>query len=83
MALSTVPHPSGWWYRYVDDSHTKQMKEYVDEFTEHINSIDTHIKFTIEKEENGTLAFLDTTIRKADGSLKTTVFRKSHILISI
>ena len=77
LALSTAPHPPGLWYRYVDDTHTKQKKKYVEEFTEHINNIDTHIKFTIEKEENGTLAFLDTnTTRKPDGSLKTTVFRK-------
>ena len=76
LALTTALHPRGWWLRYVDDTHTKQLKEYVDELTDHINSIDPDIKFTIEKEENGSLAFLDTnTVRQPDGSLKTTVYR--------
>ena len=77
IALTTAPNPPGWWFRYVDDTHTKQKKAYVEEFTDHINSIDPDIKFTIEKEENGSLAFLDThTIRQSDGTLKTTVYRK-------
>ncbi|XP_045207081.1 uncharacterized protein LOC123559389 [Mercenaria mercenaria] len=72
LALSTAPHPPGWWFRYVDDTYIKQMRQYVDEFTDHINSIDPDIKFTIEKGDNGSLAFLDTnTIRLSDGHLKT------------
>ena len=64
-------------FRYVDDTHTKQKKAYVEEFTDLINSIDPDIKFTIEKEESGSLAFLDTnTIRQSDGTLKTKVYRK-------
>ena len=57
LALSSAPHPPGWWYRYVDDTHTKQKKKYVDEFINHINSIDPDIKFTIEKAENNSLFF--------------------------
>ena len=77
IALTTAPNPPGWWFRYVDDTHTKQKKAYVQEFTDHINSIDPDIKFTIEKEESGSLAFLDTnTIRQSDGTLKATVYRK-------
>ncbi|KAH3862641.1 hypothetical protein DPMN_025611 [Dreissena polymorpha] len=38
--LRTAPHPPGWWFRYIDDTHTKQKVEHVEEFTEHINSID-------------------------------------------
>ena len=77
IAISTAPQPPGWWFRYVDDTHTKQKSEYVKEFTDHIKSIDPDIKFTIEKEEEGKLAFLDTyTVRNKDGSLSTTVYRK-------
>ena len=77
MSLTTAPYPPGCWFRYVDDTHTKQKKAYVEEFTDHINSIDPDIKFTIGKEENGSLAFLDTnTIRQSDVTLKTTVYRK-------
>ena len=68
LALTTALHPPGWWFRYVDDTHTKQLKEYVDEFTDHINSIDLDIKFAVEKEENRSLALLDTnTVRQPDG----------------
>ena len=77
IALSTAPHPPGWWYRYVDDTHTKQKVAHVQEFTEHINKLDPDIKFTIEREENGSLAFLDTnTVRRTDGTISTTVYRK-------
>ena len=77
IALSTAPHPPGWWYRYVDDTHTKQKVAHVQEFTEHLNKLDPDIKFTMEKEENGRLAFLDTnTVRSTDGTIRTTVYRK-------
>ena len=56
-------------------THTKQNKEYVEEFTANINSIDPGIKFTVEVEENNKLAFLVTnTTRRHDGTLKTTVY---------
>ncbi|XP_053380090.1 uncharacterized protein LOC128548728 [Mercenaria mercenaria] len=78
LALSTAPTlrvgGSVLWTTLIP---SKQLRQYVNEFTDHINSIDPDIKFTIEKEDNGTLAFLDTnTVRLIDGHLKTTVFRK-------
>lgn len=76
-AISTASNPPGWWFRYVDDTHLKQKQEHLDQFTEHINSIDPDIKFTSEPENNGTLPFLDTlTHRKEDGSLKVSIYRK-------
>lgn len=76
-ALATAEHPPGWWFRYVDDTHTKQKKAHIDSFSDHINSLDPHIKFTSEPEENGALAFLDTlTVRQPDGSLKVKIYRK-------
>ena len=76
-ALSTAPHPPAWWYRYVDDTHCKLQSTHVDEFTDHLNSVDADIKFTHEKEENGKLPFLDTESEKReDGSIKLKVYRK-------
>ena len=61
---------SGWWFRYVDDTHTKQKIEFVEGFTQHFNQFDPDIKFIIEKEQDSTMAFLNTsTIRKQDGSI--------------
>ena len=50
----------------------------VQEFTDHLNSIDPHIKFTMEEEQNGTLPFLDTCVHiRDDGSTKVTIYRKA------
>ena len=49
----------------------------MEEFTEHINSIDPHIKFTIEPEKDSKLPFLDLcTHILDDGSTKITIYRK-------
>lgn len=48
----TAAHPPSWWFRYVDDAHTKQKVQHVQEFIDHLNSIDNGIKFTNELEEN-------------------------------
>ena len=56
-ALSLATHLPRWWYRYVDDSHVCIKKKRVDEFHSHLNSINPHIKFTIEVETEGLLPF--------------------------
>ena len=77
LALSTALHPPAWWYRYVDDTHTKQKKCHSEEFLQHLNSINQHIKFTTETESDGSIAFLDCkTTRREDGSIKVTIYRK-------
>lgn len=75
-ALATSDVSPDWWRRYVDDTHTVQKKEYSQQFTDHLNSVDPDIKWTTEREvekevivsEEGvekkkmerSLAFLDT-----------------------
>ena len=77
VAISTAPHPSSLWLRYMDDTFTILHKYDVEEFTEHINSIDPHIKFTIEPEEDSKLHFLDLCIHILDdGSMKITIYMK-------
>ena len=77
-ALLSASHPPKWWYRYVDDSHVCIAREHLTEFHSHLNSINEHIKFTVEEEKDGSIAFLDTmTTRNPDGTIKTRVYRKA------
>ena len=79
VAISTAPHHPSLWLRYVDDTFTiLLLHEYdTEEFTEHINSIDPHIKFTIESEKDSKLPCLDLcTHILDDGSMKMTIYRK-------
>ncbi|XP_072033415.1 uncharacterized protein [Amphiura filiformis] len=67
------------WKRYVDDILEIVQKDQVDNLTEHLNQSDPteNVKFTYEKEHEGTIPFLDTLIvRKPDGSVKLLVYRK-------
>ena len=77
-ALKTAPHLPTIWLRYMDDTFVKIEEEHIDEFTNHINSIDSNIKFTSELEEDGKLAFLDVQIHvMEDGGIKTSVYHKA------
>ena len=61
----------------MDDTFCVIKAAFVNEFTDHINSLDNNIKFTREEEEDGTLPFLDTLIvREECGSIKVKVYRK-------
>ena len=73
--LSTAPHPSRFWHRYVDDTFVIHKEANKQGFLQHINSVDPAIKFTVEdNKEDGSIPFLDT-IAKVDGSLSITVYR--------
>ena len=64
--ISTVSHgllhPLYIWFTYVDDAFTVLQESEVEQFTQYPNSMDDNIKFTVEVEQNNTLAFLDTCI---------------------
>ena len=80
-ALDTALHPPFWWYRYVDDTHSKHKIKDVEEFTQHLNSLDEDIKFTRESPDpsSGDLAFLDSLTgitSETDRRIKVKVYRK-------
>ncbi|XP_077976215.1 uncharacterized protein LOC144432061 [Styela clava] len=76
-ALTSFPNSPRIWERYVDDTFNIIKEEFCDAFHDHINTIEPSIKFTIEKEVNGTVAFLDVQIqREGNGELTTDIFRK-------
>ena len=77
-ALSTFRTPLRFWKRYVDDTCTAIQSCIIEEFHQHLNSIEPSIHFTYEIEQNNQLPFLDILLnRQDDGSILTSVFRKS------
>ena len=77
-ALATSPHKPSLWKRFVDDTFIIIKKAHKDSLLQHLNSIDSNIKFTCEESrDDGSIPFLDILIipgRK--GKLDTTVYRK-------
>ena len=65
-----------WWFRYVADVHSATRKDQVNKFQAHLNSIDPHIKFTIELPGIHGLPFLDTLTKPTPNSIESTVYRK-------
>ena len=73
-ALTTFSNKPKVWKRYVDDVFSIIKRCHLDEFFEHINSMHEQIKFTVEKENNSCLPFLDTCVK-----LSVSVFKKPKI----
>ena len=59
-ALVTRPHPLSFWKQYVDDTFTALSEWEVNQFFDYLDMGEPTIKFTIERESNGLLTFLDT-----------------------
>ena len=77
-ALDTSAQKPNLWIRYVDDvfaiwPHGDQA---LDEFLTHLNSQHPAIQFTMEKEEDQKIAFLDVQVERRGDSATTLVFRK-------
>ena len=79
QAISTSTVPPTLWKRFVDDTFTIIKKNNRDSFLQHLNSINPKIQFTCEEtREDGSMPFLDILVTpEEDGSLKTSVFRKT------
>ena len=76
-ALTTTSNPPKVWERFVDDVFLIIKKSSLEGFFNHVNGLHDQIKFTIEKETDNRLPFLDTLIkRNDDGSIYILVYRK-------
>ena len=77
-AIAPAPHHPNWWFCYVDDSHTCLRKDQVDEFHQHLNSINPNIQFTLELEDTKgrETPFLDTITTRRGTQLEVNVYRK-------
>ena len=76
LAILSSPTLIKWWFRYVDDVHSATRKGHVNNLQEHLNSIDLHIKFTIELTGTYGLSFLDTLTKPTPTSIESTVYKK-------
>ena len=78
-ALSSFHTPLRFWRRYVDDTCTVLPRDLVESFHTHLNSIDPNIQFTVERESEWQLPFLDVLLTREDdgGGISTSVFRKA------
>ena len=68
-----------WYVRYVDDSFILlKSNSYASDLLKIFNSIHPSLHFTCESEANNSISFLDVNCtRRPDGSVQTSVFRKS------
>ena len=65
------------WHRYVDDTFLLFWDEsHVDLFQQYLNQQHNNIKFTVEKEENDCLPFLDVLVTRMDTEFITGTYRK-------
>jgi len=78
-AIEQTTHKPVCWFRYVDDTFViwPRGQEKLTESLNHLSRLQNKIQFTMEKEEEGHLAFLDIDIfRKTDGSLGHKIYQK-------
>ena len=75
-AITTFHTPPSLWLRYVDDTFCILNKDHINDFHTHLHSKCSHIQFTIEKEHNFSLPFLDVLVKRnsRNGSITTQPF---------
>ena len=65
------------WFRFVDDVFAIIKRAATEHFLEHLNRQNNAIQFTIEREKNGELPFMDTTVCwLPNGKLATNTYGK-------
>ena len=78
LAISTPSVPPKVWKRYVDDSFVIIKKDAVSSFHNSLNASDPKISFTIELENNGQIAFLDTLVSRRNAGMLSLMFIESQ-----
>ena len=76
LAIPSSPTLIKQWFRYVDDVHSATRKDQVNQLQVHLNSIDPHIKFTIELPGTEGFPLLDILTKPSPNSIEYTVHRK-------
>ena len=63
-AITTFHTPPNLWLRYVDDTFCILDKKHISAFHSHLNSVCSHIQFTMENEHDFSLPFLDVLVSR-------------------
>ena len=74
--LTLAQNRSRMWKRHIDGTFCIMEKRHVSAFLVHLNSLRPSIQFTMEIEENDSLPFLDTLIKRGDEGMID--FRRYH-----
>ena len=64
------------WERFFDDVYSILKQTHLEKFFHDINNLHQNIKFTMEEESNGELAFLDTLLKRNNGEISVLVYRR-------
>ena len=76
-ALSTSLVQPRFWKRYVDDVCAAVKPGLVQTLQDHLNNVEPSMQFTVERETNQEIAFLDVSLCRQDNSqLVNKVYRK-------
>ena len=74
--ITTAPmHPPKVWEQFADDVYSILKRTHLENFFHHVNKLHQNIKFTMEEESNGELAFLDTLLKRNNGEISVLVYR--------
>ena len=77
MALGSTSLKPSMWLRYVDDTFILwRHQEDVQILLDHVNPIQRSIQFTIEKEQDNKLPFLDVLVTPTKQRFRSSVYRK-------
>ena len=77
MALGSISLEPSMWLRYVDDTFILwPHQENVQILLDHVNSIRPSIQFTMEKERDNKLSFLDVLVTRTEQGFRSSVYRK-------
>ena len=79
MALRSISLKPSMWLRYVDDTFILwPYQEDIQILLDHVNSIRTSIQFTMEKEPDKKLPFLDVLVTCTEQGFRSYVYRKPN-----
>ena len=77
MSLGSTSRKPSMWLRYVDDTFILwPHQEDIQILLDHVNSIRPSIQFTMEKEQDNKLPFLDVLVTRTEQGFRLSVYRK-------